>query len=110
MDCRSGICYMYYRRRKQILLSLNDNGSNRYLSVNKATTYQFKGKDPELVSRPLCLGGISKCFSINNTKKIGLNGHIYGFSVDFGGSIDVDVDDVLYIHKYVSYIHFMKKG
>ena len=85
------------------MLSLNDNGSNRYLSVNKVTIYQFKGNDSELVSYPLCLGSISKDFSVNNTKKTGLNWRIYGFSVDFG-ILDVDVDDILDIHKY-----FMKK-
>ena len=31
--------------------------------------YQFKAKDSEIKTYPLCLGNISKDFTINNTKK-----------------------------------------
>ena len=47
---------------------------------------------------PLCLGNISKDFSIDNMKKIGLNGYVYDLSVDYDA---IAVDDILDIHKYL---------
>ena len=57
--------------------------------------HKFKAKDSEIVASPLCLGNISKDFSM---KKTGLNGYVYDFSVDYDA---VAVDDILDIHKYV---------
>ena len=45
--------------------------------------YQFKAKDLEIKQYPLCLGSISKGFTIDNMKKTGSNGHVYDFSVDY---------------------------
>ena len=53
------------------------------------------------VLTPVCLGNISKDFSVDNMKKTGLNEYVYDFSVD---SDAIAVDDILNIHKY-----FMKK-
>ena len=49
------------------------------------------------MASPLCLGNISKDFSVDNMKKTGLNGYVYGFSVDYV----IAVDDILDIHKYL---------
>ena len=74
------------------------NGVNSYLFVNGTKIYKFKAKDSQTVSTPLCLGKISKDFSVDNMKKIGLNGYVYNFSVDYDA---ITVDDMLYIHKYL---------
>ena len=42
----------------------------------------FKAKDSEIVSYPLCLRGLSKDLFQSNTFKTGLVGYIYDFSVD----------------------------
>ena len=59
---------------------------------------KFKAKDSEIVVSPLCLGNISKDFSVYNMKKTGLNGYVYDFSVDYDA---IAVDDILDIHKYL---------
>ena len=59
--------------------------------------YKFKAKDSEIVAAPLCLGKISKDWSVDNIKKTGFNGYVYDFSVDFDA---IAVDDILDIHKY----------
>ena len=48
-------------------------GANSYLFVNGTEIIKFKAKDCEIVAYPLCLGNISKDFSIINIKKTGLN-------------------------------------
>ena len=53
----------------KICLSLHYNGVNSYLFVNGIEVYNFKTKDSEIVATPLCLGNISKDFSVNNMKK-----------------------------------------
>ena len=68
--------------RKKFCLSLHYNGANSYLFVNGTEIYKFKAKDSEIVATPLCLGNISKDFSVDNMKKTGLNGYIYDFSAD----------------------------
>ena len=66
--------------------------------VNGVETYKFKAKDSEIVATLLCLGNISKDLSVDNMKKTGFDGYIYGFSVDYDAT---DVDDILDIHKYL---------
>ena len=58
---------------------------------------EFKAKDSEIVATPLCLGNISKDWSVDNMKS-GLNGYVYDFSVDYD---PVAADDVLDIHNYL---------
>ena len=41
----------------------------------------YLSKDSKIVPTPLCLGNISKEFSVDNMKKAGLNGYAYDFSV-----------------------------
>ena len=78
---------------KTFCLSLHYNGSKIHI---------FKAKDSEIVATPLCLGNISKDWSVDNMKKTGFNGYVYDFSVDYDAT---DVDEILDIHKY-----FMKKN
>ena len=55
--------------KKKFCLSVHYNGANSYLFVNGTEIIKFKGKDSEIVATPLCLGNISKDWSIDNKKK-----------------------------------------
>ena len=59
---------------------------------------KFKAKDSEIVASPLCLGNISKDWSVDNMKKTGFSGYVYDFCVDYDAT---DVDDILYIQIYL---------
>ena len=87
--------------RKKFCLSLHYNEANSYLFVNGTEIIKFKAKDSEIVPSPLCLGNISKDWSIDNMKKTEFSGYVYDFSVDYDST---DIDDINDIHKY-----FMKK-
>ena len=78
-------------------MSLHCNGNNSDLFVNGKEIIKFKAKDSEIVAYPLCLGNISKDFSIDMLKT-GLNGFVYDFSVDYD---IIKVDSILDIHKYL---------
>ena len=54
---------------KRFVLSLHYNGSNSLLFVNATKIYQLKAEDSKIKPYPLCLGNISKCFTIDNMKK-----------------------------------------
>ena len=84
--------------KKKFCLSLHYDGANSYLFVNGTEIYKFKAKDPEIVAVLLCLGNISKDWSVGNMKKTGFNGYVYVFSVDYDAT---DVDDIVDIHKYL---------
>ena len=84
--------------KKRFSLSLHYNGANTYLFVNGTKIYKLKAKVPEIVTTPLCLGNISKDWSVDNMKKTGFNDYVYNFSVDYDAT---DVDDILDIHKYL---------
>ena len=58
---------------KKFCLNLHYNGANSYLFVNGNEIYKFKAKDSEIVATPLCLGKISKDWSVDNMKKARLN-------------------------------------
>ena len=88
----------YTENNKNVCLSLHYNIANSYLFVNGTEICKFKAKDSEIVATPLCLGNISKDFSVDNMKKTGLNGYVYDFSVDYDV---IAVDDILDIHKYL---------
>ena len=53
----------------------------------------------------MCLGNISKKFSVDNMKKTGLNGYIYDFSVDYN---TIDTSNIIDIHKYLMKKHDIK--
>ena len=66
--------------------------------VNGTKIIKFKAKDSEIVATPLCLGNISKDWSVDNMRKRWLTDYVYAFSVGYGAT---DVDDILDIHKYL---------
>ena len=74
------------------------NGAKSYLLVHGAEIIKFKAKDFEISAIPLCLGKISKDFSVDNMKKTGFYGYVYDFSVDYDA---IEIDDILDIHKYL---------
>ena len=80
-------------------MSLHYNKANNYLFVNGTEIHKFKAEDSEIVASPLCLGNISKEFSVDNMKKkTGLNEYVYDFSVYYDA---IAVDGILDIHKYL---------
>ena len=74
------------------------NGANSYLFVNRTEIYKFKAKDSEIAASALCLGNISKDWSVDNTRRIGFTGYVYDFSVGYD---DIGVDDIKTIQKYL---------
>ena len=83
---------------KEICLTLHYNGANSYLFVNGTEIYKFEAKDSESLVGPICLGKISKDWSVDNMKGTGLTGHVYDFSIDYNST---DVDNIKDIHKYL---------
>ena len=84
--------------KKKFRLILHNNRANTYLFVNGTGIYKFKAKDSEIVAAPLCLGNISKDWSIDNMKQKGFKVYVYDFSVDYDA---IDIDDIVDIHKYL---------
>ena len=76
---------------KKFCLSLHDNGGNSYLFVNGTDIHEFKAKDFEIVTTPLCLRSIS----VDNMKTTELNGYVYDFSVDYDAIVVDDILDIL---------------
>ena len=73
----------FTEHNEKFCLSLPYNGANSYLFVNGKEIIKFIAKELEIVAISLCLGNISKDFSVDNMKKTGLNGYVYDFSVDY---------------------------
>ena len=59
--------------------------------VNGTEIYKFKAKDSEIVPSPLCLGNISKDWSVDNMERTGFTCYVYDFSVDYDS---IAVDDI----------------
>ena len=72
----------FTEHNKKLCLSLHYSGANSYLFVNGKEIRKFKAKDSEISATLLCLGNISKDWSVDNMKKTGLNGYVYDFRVD----------------------------
>ena len=53
---------------KRFVLSLHYNGSNSFLFVTTTKVYHFNAKNSEIKNYALCLGNVSKDFTINNIK------------------------------------------
>ena len=83
---------------KKFCLNLHYNGANSYLFVNGNEIYKFKAKNSKIVATPLCLGNISKDWSVNNMKTIGFNGYDNDFSVGYDAIV---VDDFLAFQNYL---------
>ena len=58
--------------RKKFFLNLHYNGADSYLFVNGTEVIKFKAKYSEIVETPLCLGSISKDWSVDHMKKMDL--------------------------------------
>ena len=78
---------------KKVCLSFHYNSDDSYLYVNGRQIVKFKAKDSEFVPYPLCLGNISKDFSISNAT--GLYGYVYDFSVDYKAISTSKLHDIL---------------
>ena len=90
-----------FTENKNFFLNLHYDGANSYLFVNGTEIHKFKAKDSEIIATSLCLGNISKDWSVDNMKnmkKTGLNGYICGFSVDYDA---IAVNDILDIQTYL---------
>ena len=74
------------------------NRASSYLFVNGVEIIKFKAKDSNIITNPLCLGNISKDWSVDNMKDTRLNGYVYDFNVDYDANT---VDDIKDIHKYL---------
>ena len=84
--------------KMKFCLSLHYNGANSYLFVNDTEIYKFKAKDSEIVATPLCLGNISKDWSIDNMKRTGFTGYGYDSRVDYEAT---NVNGIKDIHEYL---------
>ena len=87
---------------KRFVLVLHYNESNSFFFVNATKILQLKTKNSQIKDYRLCLGNISKNFTINNIKKTGLKGVVFFFVVvvvvDFN---PIDTNDIVDIHKYL---------
>ena len=79
-------------------MSWHYNGANSYLFANGTEIIKFKATDSKIAATPLCLGNISKDWSLDNMKRTGFNGYVSDFSVDYDA---LAVYDILDIHKYL---------
>ena len=83
---------------KRFCLSLHYNSDSSYLFANGKQIINFKAKDSEIVTYPLCLGSVSQDFSPLNTFNIGLYGYTFNFSVNYR---TIENDKILDIRKYL---------
>ena len=67
----------FTNHRKKYCLSLHYNWSNSYLFANSTETIKFKAKDSNIIAIPLCLGNISKDWSVDNMKDTRLKMGMY---------------------------------
>ena len=83
---------------KIFCLNLHYNGANSYLFANGTEIYKFKAKDSEVVVGLICLGNISKNWSVDDIKRTRFTGYIFDFRVDYD---DTEVDNIKGIHEYL---------
>ena len=88
----------FTQSNKRIVLGLHYNGSDSFLFADATKIYQFKAKNSEIKKYPLCLGKISKDFTVDNMKKTGLKGSVNFFSVDYRS---INTNEMLDIYKYL---------
>ena len=88
----------FTKEKTKFYLSLHYNGANSFLFVNGTEIIKFKAKDSEINSYELCLGNISKDWSVDNMKKTSLKGCLYDFRVDYNATA---ISDIIDIHKYL---------
>ena len=88
----------FTKSERKFLLSLHYNGNHSFLFVDATKIYQFKARDSEIKNYPLCLGNVSKDFTIHNMKKAELKGSVKFFSVDYR---HINTNEFLDIHRYL---------
>ena len=88
----------FTKEKTKFCLSLHFNGANNYLLAKGTEIIKIEAKDSEINPYELCLGNISKDWSVYNLKKTSLKGCVYEFSVDYDA---IEVYDILDIHKYL---------
>ena len=86
----------FTKENTKFYLNLHYNGANSYLCVNGKEIHKLTSKDSEINPYKLCLGSISKYWSIDDMKKTSLKGYVYNFSVDYD---DTSVSNITGIHK-----------
>ena len=94
----------FTENHEKFCVSLHYSGANSYLFVKGTEIIKITAKYSEIVETPLCLGNISKDFSVDKMKT-GLNGYVHDFSADYDAIL---VDDILNIHKYLMKNHDIK--
>ena len=88
--------------------SLHYNGANSYLFVNGTKIYKFKAKDSEILVGPICIGNISKDWSVGNMKRTGFAGYVYDFSVDCEAIAVDDIKNIMFIKQKIHHIKWEK--
>ena len=68
-DCRKMYSVNFTVTRNKLCLSLHYNGGNSYLFVNGTDIIKLNENDSEIGATRLCLGNISKDWSVNNMKR-----------------------------------------
>ena len=89
----------FTEHNKKFCLGLLYNGANDYLFVNGKEVIKFKAKDSEILETPLCLGNISRDWSVDNMKRTGLTGYVCDFSVAYNAIPTTAI--IPHIHKYL---------
>ena len=84
----------FTENNKKFCLSLHYNGANSDLFVNSKEIHKFKAKLSKIITTPLCLGNISKDWTVDNLKKTRLNGYVCHFSADYDA---IAVDNIYLI-------------
>ena len=90
---------IFTEHNEKFCLGLLYNGASSYLFVNGKEVIKFKAKDSEILTTPLCLGNISKDWSVDNMERTGLNGYVCDFSVDYNAIPTTVI--IPHIHKYL---------
>ena len=93
---------------KKLCLSLHYNEANSYLFVNGTKIYKFKAKDSEILVDPICIGNISKDWSVDNMKRTGFAGYVYDFSVDYVAIAVDDIKNIMFIEQKIHHIKWEK--
>ena len=60
----------FTKHKTKFCVSQHYKGANGYLLLNGTQVNKFKAKDSEIKSYPLCLGNISKYFTVDNMTKL----------------------------------------
>ena len=88
----------FTKSERRFVLSPHYNGNHSFLFVDATKICQFKARDSEIKNYPLCLGNVSKDFTIHNMKKAELKGSVKFFSIDYR---PINTNEILEIHRYL---------